>query len=1277
MSKLLLQITQNGMLKETISLEQIVYLEATPNTQYQVITQDGQVVPLQQTLVDGELTLSSATNTELPLVKINNYQAVSSLNNFSTLEAKTVVAEEIVENSLVNSNTVLLSLGGIALVGAVIGVGAGKSGKGNKSSDLPLEEPKLSLKEPKIQNIHVTDDNILTHSESQEHNIIIKGNIIDFSDGDKIKIKIGDIEKIIAVTDGYFEVSIDTVTALEHREIEAAVIRNGAEISERKKHHYNVEVLQTHITIDDIAQDNTINIEEAQSNTLSVTGIVENALPRSIITLVCHCANCSAIRELTTSTQIGEDGRYVANFDNVKFQDNMRYTIRAIIKEGDDTISAERTVKADLSSPNTNIKLDEITLNNIINQSSSNKILIRGAVVGLEQGDMPLLSLQVGNKLFRSINIKPDGVFELELDRESFADGDKITADLTVRDIAGNVRHSQASKSYVYDVTLNTPQITINAVPQTDNSIQLKGNITFDNDISAEHINVIVLVNNEPQSYQANVENNQWSILLPSDTAGIKEGINTFTARISVKDKADNIAWGNSSLNYDYNPVKSTSTQGKEAQKEEQAFNTDIANTDTVSTEIADAEKDSVAPADLSITLSPIEQNNYFNEFVKISGRLKNLPYPYRNHKMDYGTERFDGRGSEFIYSITLDGNGKKYSSPINRNDQSFVMEIPYAEYKELIGKSMAYSFQTPSLIFVAEREKYSSGNKIYRVSTEKAVKLTADSVEFSNNVSKVNGKEEVVFEPVRIDTKVNLNGKVSGIAKAGDTVDLLVGTHKESTTVNGDNSFSLNIDKNLISNATKIEVTLTSTETQQTATASIDIATYPEITGAFVSAHTWQAKEHRPYFLNSLIYTKNGYQDSPMHTVAAPFDPTKKAVFKYALTEQFKNSHTQAEDSIRNALNIFKESVNIDFQEVAISQSPTITYQLYSGGSSEGFAHYGGNSVNLNQNANRGEMGFNSDYYIRVILHETMHSFGAKHPFDFAHRLDAKEDYSYLTVMSYKEHSYQRRGLGLFDLAFLHFRFGVNPEARKEDNIYKFKPFNVATSDGDIYIWDGNGVDTFDASDQQQGVTVNLTPGSWNFVGEKASDTFVVKDTTELTAHYLFPNLDKAFEANGNIYPNTQHNYTNGQSFIGYGTQIEKLIGSNHNDKLTGNKANNVIWGLAGNDQIDGGEGDDRLIGGLGDDILIGGNGKDTFVFNTAIDSSKDIIKDFDPTMDKIELASTIFKDLNTGNVLGNDAIQYSQTTGELSYRYNNVDNIFAVIENKMLLTESHFEVI
>ncbi len=69
----------------------------------------------------------------------------------------------------------------------------------------------------------------------------------------------------------------------------------------------------------------------------------------------------------------------------------------------------------------------------------------------------------------------------------------------------------------------------------------------------------------------------------------------------------------------------------------------------------------------------------------------------------------------------------------------------------------------------------------------------------------------------------------------------------------------------------------------------------------------------------------------------------------------------------------------------------------------------------------------------------------------------------------------------------------------------------------------------------------------------------------------------------------------------------IEKVVGSTHDDSITGDGGNNILFGQGGDDTLDGGAGNDVLNGGDGADVLVGGDGADlaTYTGSLAVDVS------------------------------------------------------------------------
>ncbi|MGH6979409.1 MAG: M10 family metallopeptidase C-terminal domain-containing protein, partial [Brevundimonas sp.] len=219
------------------------------------------------------------------------------------------------------------------------------------------------------------------------------------------------------------------------------------------------------------------------------------------------------------------------------------------------------------------------------------------------------------------------------------------------------------------------------------------------------------------------------------------------------------------------------------------------------------------------------------------------------------------------------------------------------------------------------------------------------------------------------------------------------------------------------------------------------------------------------------------------------------------------------------------------------------------------------------------------------------------------------------------------------FDIAALQYMYGANFNTNAGASIYTWSETTGemfingvgqgAPGTNKIYqtIWDGDGVDTYDFSNYNNGISVDLRPGAFSLFSQDqlANNTAAINGA----ARYAPGNV-----ANALLYNNDVRSL------------IENATGGAGNDSMIGNVANNVLTGGAGDDVLVGLGGSDRLVGGGGSDtavfsdsttgitVTLDGGAGDVTVVNG---SDTDIINGVE------NIVGTAFDDTMTGDALNN----------------------------------------
>jgi len=204
------------------------------------------------------------------------------------------------------------------------------------------------------------------------------------------------------------------------------------------------------------------------------------------------------------------------------------------------------------------------------------------------------------------------------------------------------------------------------------------------------------------------------------------------------------------------------------------------------------------------------------------------------------------------------------------------------------------------------------------------------------------------------------------------------------------------------------------------------------------------------------------------------------------------------------------------------------------------------------------------------LILHETLHALGLKHPFEGGETLTGEQDFIQNTSMSYSSiagypsgsiSSYPVEPMPL-DVLALQALYGA---AAHNTGNTRYDLFDPAFQQGFRVIYDTGGTDTLDASRAAGPVMLDLRAGYGSDVGVAVS----------------------AFARNGNAGAWDFRSYVN-TLVIGGGVDIENAVGSAFDDFLLGNHLDNRLEGGAGNDILAGGAGNDTLLGGPGVDVAL-----------------------------------------------------------------------------------------
>lgn len=277
------------------------------------------------------------------------------------------------------------------------------------------------------------------------------------------------------------------------------------------------------------------------------------------------------------------------------------------------------------------------------------------------------------------------------------------------------------------------------------------------------------------------------------------------------------------------------------------------------------------------------------------------------------------------------------------------------------------------------------------------------------------------------------------------------------------------------------------------------------------------------------------------------------------------------------------------------------------------------------------------------IYMHELLHAVGLSHLTLTSERAGTSIFGSWINAW--------QDALQIFDTAAMQYLYGVDQTQRAGNDTYDLGTIGAFSQDrttrtNDPLIWDGAGKDTIDLSSATGAADASLTPGVLSRVGT-TSDLITDAGTFSINFGTQIERLI------GTDFDDTLSGSTAKDKLIG-GLGQDTLSGLAGNDKLVGGSGHDSLIGDAGRDKLIGGGGDDtlvggaqkdRLIGGAGDDVLTGGGGRDRFVFTS--NAGDDRITEFKTGSDIIVIKSGAesFADLTLTETASGGTVAFGNT--------------------------------
>ncbi|MFJ5336678.1 Ig-like domain-containing protein [Pectobacterium sp. CHL-2024] len=713
---------------------------------------------------------------------------------------------------------------------------------------------------------NVTSDNVINASESGQ-TIAVTGQVgNEVKAGDEVTVKVGtETYQTTVNTDGKtWSVNVPGSVLAVNGDISASVTTRDAAgnvTTVNTNHTYGVDTVAptASISIDNVTSDNVINASES-GQTIAVTGKVDNDVKAGDAVTV-------KVGTETYQTTVNTDGKtWSVNVPGSVLAANGDISASVTTRDtagNVTTANTSHTYGVDTVAPVASISIDNVTSDNVINATESGQTIAVTGQVGNEVKAGDAITVKVGTETYQT-TVNTDGkTWSVNVPGSVLAANGDVSATVTTRDTAGNVTTANTSHTYGVDTVAPTASISIDNVTsdnvinasESGQTIAVTGQV--DNDVKAGDA-VTVKVGTETYQTTVNADGKTWSVNVPGSVLAANGDI---SASVTTRDTAGNVTTANTSHAYGVDTVAPVASIAIDNVTSDNVINASesgqtIAVTGKVGNEVkaGDAVTVKVGTETYETTVntdgktwsvnvpgSVLAANGDISATVTTRDTAGNVTTANTSHT--YGVDTVAPVASISIDNVTSDNviNASESGQTIAVTGQvgnevkagdAVTVTVGTETYQTTVNADgKTWSVNVPGAVLAA------NGDVSASVTTrDTAGNVTTANTSHTYGVDTVAPVASISIDNVTSDNVINatesgqtiaVTGKVDNDVKAGDAVTVKVGTETYQTTVNTDNTWSVNVPGSVLAANGDISASVTTRDTAGNVTTANTSHTY------------------------------------------------------------------------------------------------------------------------------------------------------------------------------------------------------------------------------------------------------------------------------------------------------------------------------------------------------------------------------------------------------------------------------------------------------------------